>query len=214
MTEEMNFSNLEAGQSSRSLSVPRAQLSYLMVESTRALLTNATGISDLMWDSAGSKATISGTAIQVESAEALLKRVITHCKWGVNEAKVRTLLTLAPCKGLRVRLAPMSAKLKQIVFNLSSTRQQVLIGSDASNDVTLKGSLISRAHAVLEFIPSKGCTYVYDTSTNGTFLNGVRLPAKSSGKVVLTHGDELLFPEPNVALDAMEFGYMVNVEMV
>ena len=65
---------------------------------------------------------------------------------------------------------------------------------------------------MLELVPAKGLVYAIDMSTNGTFLNSKRLPTKDkSAKVVLWHGDELLFQDPNAS---MEFGYMVNLELV
>ena len=49
-----------------------------------------------------------------------------------------------------------------------------------------------------------------DLSTNGTFLNQVRLP--KTGKVALFHGDDLSFPEPGKPPNNGEFGYIVNLE--
>eukprot|EP00435_Cladocopium_sp_Y103_P002909 s1216_g1.t1 len=51
---------------------------------------------------------------------------------------------------------------------------------------------------------------VIDCSTNGTFLNGFRLPPKTTGKVLLSHGDELLLQDP--ANGDQEFGYVVNIQ--
>lgn len=210
-TEGMTFSNLEVGQVATSMSIPRNQLSHFMTESTRRLLSDASGVSEVAWDLEGAQVTICGTAQQVECAEQLVKRVVTHCKWGVSEAKVHGLLSPRPVTMVRIRLSPMVPALKQMVFNLSASKRKVSIGSDSSNDLMLKAPLISRTHAVLELIPAKGAVYAVDVSTNGTFLNGVRLPSKSAGKVTLFHGDELLFPEAN---NQFEFGYIVNLEMI
>lgn len=213
-TTEMSFSNLESNLVSRVIKVPRPQLKFLMTEGSRQMLANASGLSEVTWEPEASKVTIAGTALQVESAEQLLKRVFTHCNWGVSEAKVQGLLSLRPCKAARVRLSPMAPQLKQTSINLNCSQTRFTMGSDASNDLTLKGPLISRAHLVLEFKPDKGALYVIDVSTNGAFLNGVKLPSKSSGRVVLWHGDELLFPEPNKEVNALEFGFMVNLELL
>lgn len=212
-TTEMDFSSTDAGRTERTLSIPRTQLKFIMNEGSRQLLTDATGISEITWDPTFAKVTIYGTPAQVDSGEQHLKRVITHCNWGASEAKVHGLLSLRPCKTARLRLSPMVPSLKPLTINLSAGNPTCSMGSDASNDVALKGPLISRSHATLEFSPEKGCMYVIDRSTNGTFLNGVRLPSKASGKVVLWHGDELLFPEPNKAVNVLEFGYMVNLEL-
>lgn len=215
-TEGMNFNNLEASLATRSVAVPRQQLKFLMTEETRQVLTDASGISSVVWYPEAAKVSISGTAQQVEAAEHLLKRVVTHCSWGVNAAKVSGILRLQPCKAAKVTLSPMHPSLKAITINLNAVNNRFTVGSGSSNDVVLKGpvGLISRAHATLELTPSKGALYVVDTSTNGTFLNGIQLPAKSSGKVIVWHGDELLFPEPGMSQNNMEFGYMVNLELV
>ena len=63
---------------------------------------------------------------------------------------------------------------------------------------------ISRRHCVIEYDYQKGGVYITDlNSTNGSYLNGKRLPRSSQKakpgkqrdyqKVVLCHGDELLF---------------------
>lgn len=209
VTEGMTFSNLEVGQVATSMSIPRNQIPHFMTENTRRLLTDASGVSEVVWDLADAQVTICGTAQQVECAEQLVKRVVTHCKWGVNEAKVHGLLSPRPVAMVRIRLSPMVPALKQMVFNLSATKRKVSIGSHSSNDLIVKAPLISRTHAMLELILSKGAVYAVDMSTNGTFLNGVKLPSKSTGKVILFHGDELLFPEAN---NQGEFGYIVNLE--
>merc|ERR1719329_1585141 len=211
VTEGMNFSSMEAGQVMTSVSIPRNQLPHIMTESARRILADASGVSEVAWDLEEAQVTLSGTAQQVECAEQLMKRVVTHCKWGVHEAKVHGLLLQRPVSMVRIRLSPMIPSLKQTVFNLSASQRKVSIGSDGSNDLVLKAPLISRTHAVLELFPSKGAVYAVDKSTNGTFLNGIKLPSKSSGKVAVFHGDELLFPE---AKNQFEFGYIVNLEMI
>merc|ERR1711957_201947 len=72
--------------------------------------------------------------------------------------------------------------------------------------------LVSRAHVSIEYDPVKGLLYVCDCSTNGTFLNGVRLPSKIKGKVLLSHGDELLLKDPSGPQS--EFGYIVNLSFL
>lgn len=218
VTEGMDFSNLEAGRVSRFLSIPSKLVPSFMTEITRRLLCDASGGCIVTWEPSSSKVCVSGTSAQVDRAEKHIKRALTHCKWGASEQKIHGLLRQRECSSARVRLSPMVTTLKQVDVTLSSLRPQLTMGSGAGNDLTLKGPLISRAHAVLEFIPNKGAVYICDLSTNGTFLNGVPLPAKSSGKVsgkvVLWHGDELLFPEPGKQVKELEYGYMVNLEVV
>merc|ERR1711948_51867 len=93
-------------------------------------------------------------------------------------------------------------------LNLSSPI--VSIGKEKTNDLVINDPIISRVHVVLELDPDRGAVYAIDCSTNGTFLNGVRLPSKTVGKVLIQHGDELLFKDP--ATGEQEFGYIVNIQ--
>merc|ERR1712194_947968 len=70
----------------------------------------------------------------------------------------------------------------------------------------------SRHHCCITFEPAKGVVYIVDLSTNGTFLNGTRLPSKKLGKVILSHGDEVLFRDPKSG--DTEFGYICNLTEV
>merc|ERR1712118_592002 len=106
----------------------------------------------------------------------------------------------------------MVPTLKRCKHTLTAGRPQLTIGTDPNSNLHVKGPLLSRVHAILELVPTKGVVYVIDMSTNGTFLNGKRLPSKGSAKVVLWHGDELLLQDPNAKVGT-EFGYMVNLEI-
>merc|ERR1719237_1564154 len=92
---------------------------------------------------------------------------------------------------------------------MTPTQATLTIGKDKANDVVVKDVLMSRHHAVLQFDVERGAVYILDCSTNGTFLNRVRLPSQKAGKVLLSHGDELLFKDP--AGGDQEFGYIVNL---
>lgn len=92
---------------------------------------------------------------------------------------------------------------------LSHNMPVLCVGKDKNNDVVINANMISRQHCILELDPERGAIYAIDTSTNGTYLNGVRLPKKESGKVLVSHGDELLLQDP--ALD-QEFGYVINIQ--
>merc|ERR1712224_1194493 len=74
----------------------------------------------------------------------------------------------------------------------------------------IKDNLVSRRHCVLELDAERGAVYVIDTSTNGTYLNSELLPSKSSAKILVSHGDDLVLKQkehdPN-----REFGWIVNV---
>lgn len=65
----------------------------------------------------------------------------------------------------------------QIVWDSSREKRAIKIGKLEDNDIVLQDPRVSRNHAVI--VKEAGKFYVYDNgSTNGTFLNNVRLPAK------------------------------------
>jgi hypothetical protein len=197
---------------SRTINIPLEQVDLVMTHRARDLLMDVGGATDVRWDKESGKATVYGTTVQqVGKASGALQRVSTHCLWGINEAKVLGLLhPKTDYTAARCRLSPMMPSLKALEVVLSATRQTLTIGTDPSSGLVVKGPHVSRAHATLEFQPAKGAVYVIDTSTNGTFVNGKRLPAKGSGKVVLWHGDDMLLQDPNAG--CAEFGFVINIE--
>lgn len=211
-TTRMDFAGLDVGRQSRTVPISGECIGTLMAEGIRELLLQVTGVHDIAFDRSKKIATVTGTAAQLEKAEKQLQRVSAHCQWGASEAKVRGVISpRTDYKSVRLRLASMVPQLKDCTRTLDAGKPTLSIGSDPSNNVRVQGALVSRAHAVIEFIQEKGAVYVMDTSTNGTFLNGKRLPPKGTGKVLLWHGDELLLQDP--LQGGMEFGYMVNLEM-
>merc|ERR1711957_628975 len=109
--------------------------------------------------------------------------------------------------------SPMTVnKLKSAEKMFNSSQTQMSMGKDAQNDVVIKESVLSRHHCCITFEPAKGVVYIVDLSTNGTFLNGTRLPSKKLGKVILSHGDEILFRNPEHG--DTEFGYICNLTEV
>jgi len=66
------------------------------------------------------------------------------------------------------------------------TQEIVVIGRDGENEIVIEDSTVSRKHARLERT-EKGRYYLVDQeSTNGVFLNGVRVV-----KTILQGGDEV-----------------------
>jgi len=213
-TTRMDFSKLDPNHERREVHVPRDQADVLMTDVVRQLFLEASGVSDVQWDRGKSLAILTGTKVKLDMVEKQLQRVIAHCNWGASEQKIRSVLN--PRKDLktaRCRLSGMVPALKDFSKTLSAEQPQLTIGTDPSNHLRVRGPLLSRTHVLFEFSPERGAVYVIDCSTNGTFLNGKRLPAKASGKVLLWHGDELLFQEPGSKGDS-EFGYMVNLEFL
>merc|ERR1711976_1043994 len=73
---------------------------------------------------------------------------------------------------------------------------------------------VSRKHCTITFEPERGACYVQDLSTNGTYLNGKRLPRPpyknpQDARVRLFHGDELFFRLRSEETE--ELGYVVNL---
>ena len=65
---------------------------------------------------------------------------------------------------------------------------KITIGRESDNDVVVDNKLASRHHAVIQKI--KDAYFVKDTnSTNGTFVNGVKIPADKYVK--LNPGDKI-----------------------
>lgn len=195
----------------KSFVVPAEQIEALMTPHFRDMLLEASGVKDIQWQPEEGRVKAEGDKLKVDKVGELIQRVTTHCLWGVSESKITALIRPRTdyFKAL-IRLAPMVPQLTKAQASLDNSKRKFSIGTDPANDLKVKGPLVSRAHTNLEFIPSKGAIYITDTSTNGTFLNGRRLPAKGSARVVLWHGDELLLQDP--ASNA-EFGFMVNIEM-
>jgi len=154
----------------------------------------------------------------LQKAMGQLKRIAYHCQWGCNPTKVAALLAEQgkPVQTVVVRLAATSNKLHSHEERLSAKVNKLRIGSQAGAcRLVLEGVPgVSRKHCTITFEPDKGTCYVQDLSTNGTFLNGKRLPRPpyknpQEARVRLFHGDELFFRLRTD--DAEELGYVVNI---
>jgi len=215
-TKCLDMARLDAGPDrvERKLAIPEAQIPYVMTVATKQAISEATG-AEIQWEPPCTR--IIGTGVQAAKAEKMLLRVTKHCLWGASGEKVAALLRPFREGGekneasIRLRLTPMS-NLKAFELALTGAKRTVKVGKGAENDIVVPDALVSRKHCVLSFERHSGSLYVYDHSTNGTFLNGKRLPGKKSGKVILMHGDELLLKNPEHG-DG-EFGYIVNVQQV
>jgi len=203
----MDFSRLVQNMPSREVPVPKNLVEHLMTPQHRGLLAEETG-ADVEWVPEEAQVKLRGSAEQVKRATRLLQRVLMHCHWGRSEAKVARLLRPYIVESAICRLSPMNS-LRPVEKVLNNSSPILSIGKDKGNDVTIQDPVISRQHCILELDPERGAVYALDTSTNGTFLNGIRLPSKTVGKVLLSHGDELLFKDPTHG--EQEFGYIVNL---
>lgn len=209
-TTRMDFTKLVREQPTSFVSVQKELVEHLMTPEHRKLLTEETGAT-VEWVPEEAKVALGGSAEQVKRAQRLLARVMMHCRWGYSEEKVRRLLKPRKIESVLVRLSPMNT-LRPAEKTLSPGSTIMTVGKDRANDVVVPDALISRQHCVLELDEDRGAVYILDTSTNGTFLNNVRLPSKTVGKVLLSHGDEMLLKDP--AGGDREFGYMVNLNVI
>lgn len=206
-TTPMDFSRLSQNMPSRGVPVPRNLVQHLMTPEHRGLLIEESG-ADVEWAPEEHLVKLRGSAEQIKRATRLLQRVLMHCHWGRSEAKVSRLLKPKIVESAICRLSPMNS-LRPTEKILSGPNSTLSIGKDKGNDLVIQDAIISRQHCVLELDLERGAIYAIDCSTNGTFLNGVRLPSKTVGKVLLSHGDELLLKDP--ATGEQEFGYIVNL---
>jgi predicted component of type VI protein secretion system len=87
---------------------------------------------------------------------------------------------------------------------------QLVLGRDAASPVCLDGVGVSRDHFAL--VPQAGNLLVEDLSSNGTFVNGARLPARSP--LPLKRGDVIEIPgykiEMNWGSGQSEAGHQRN----
>lgn len=206
-TTPMDFSRLTRDLPSRTVPVQKDLVEYLMTPEHRQLLTEQSG-ADVEWLPEEASVKVRGSDEQVKRATRLLQRVLMHCHWGKSEAKVKRLLKPRMVESAICRLSPMNT-LRPAEKHLSLASPTLRIGKDKANDVVIQDAIISRFHCVLELDSERGAVYVVDCSTNGTFLNGIRLPSKTVGKVLCSHGDDLTFKDP--ASGEQEFGYTLNI---
>eukprot|EP00930_Biecheleria_cincta_P083933 TRINITY_DN73437_c0_g1_i1.p1 TRINITY_DN73437_c0_g1~~TRINITY_DN73437_c0_g1_i1.p1 ORF type:complete len:377 (-),score=41.04 TRINITY_DN73437_c0_g1_i1:398-1528(-) len=208
----MDFSRPARDMVSLKLDVPRKFISSLMTPEHQKILAEESG-AVVEWAPAEAKVVLSGSAEQLERAKRLVARVNTHCCWGQSVEKVRRLLKPRRVESVLCRLSPMDT-LPHFKKMLAAAHPMIAIGKGPENDLIIPNPhrVVSRQHCIVELDPERGAVYVHDVSTNGTFLNGVRLPAQQEGKVLLSHGDELLFKDPVTGV--REFGYIVNLNEI
>jgi len=206
-TTPMDFSVLSSSFPSKDIPVPRELVEFLMTSEHRHILMEESGC-EIEWEPEDSKVLLRGSAEQIKTATKQLQRVLVHCNWGRSEAKVTRLLRPRFVESALVRLSPMNT-LPSGSKTLSVAVPVLCVGKGNNNDVIINKNMISRKHCMLELDPKRGAIYAIDLSTNGTFLNGVRLPKKESGKVLVSHGDELMMQDPSID-DG--FGYIINIQ--
>eukprot|EP00929_Paragymnodinium_shiwhaense_P107318 TRINITY_DN73409_c0_g1_i1.p1 TRINITY_DN73409_c0_g1~~TRINITY_DN73409_c0_g1_i1.p1 ORF type:complete len:629 (+),score=194.12 TRINITY_DN73409_c0_g1_i1:79-1887(+) len=158
----------------------------------------------------------------LEKALSALRRVAYHCQWGCNVKKVAQLLADKPAKPVStvvVRLAATSNKMQSHESRLTAKAPKLRIGTQAGECQCVVEGVpgISRKHCTITLDVEKSACYVQDLSTNGTFLNGKRLPRPpykhpQDARIRVFHGDELMFKLRSE--DTEELGFIVNIELL
>lgn len=194
------------------VSVPKKITNHLMTPGCKQLLQEASG-ADVDWDALTAQALLLGSAEQISAAKKLLGRIASHCAWGSSEPKIQRIIRPKKVESMIIRLSPMG-HYPSLEKRLTTTVTQLSIGkAKDGNDLCVHDSMASRQHCLFEFDVARGAVYVIDLSTNGAWLNGHKLPSKSSGKVILCHGDELLLRDPSHH-ENEECGWVVNITEV
>jgi len=87
-----------------------------------------------------------------------------------------------------------------LVFNNNKVQlvSQITIGRSPDNNIVVDNKLASRHHAIVQKI--KDDYYIKDLeSTNGTFLNGIRIP--KDRYVKLNHNDKISIGNENIVIN-------------
>jgi len=103
-------------------------------------------------------------------------------------------------KAIALRLEPLKAGLPEFERVLGESRQSVTIGSQRGvSDVVVRDETVSKRHTVLALVAINGelALGIVDHSTNGTFVNGQRLPSKTK-RFRMRNGDTLQIKDPSV----------------
>ena len=204
--------------------VPKEHLTPLMDSHNKQLLLDKTKLDSVAVNEL-LQLQLFGSEEALSTAKQVLKSVVWHCQWGISSVRVTELLSRRPATSIMLRLSPMNALLKPFEKIMNAANDKVRIGKDKTIcQVICEDNQLSRKHALIFFDSAKGSVYLQDQSTNGTYLNGHRLPLSAAvqqakgkkgkdQKVRLFHGDEILFKNPN-SEGCNDYGFIVNVEYV
>ncbi|CAJ1364315.1 unnamed protein product [Effrenium voratum] len=201
------------------LKMPTRLTDCLMDPDNHAKLLSKTGLLSVMQNEEKHLVLRAPSRRQLQKTLGSLRRIAWACQWGCSSPKVGALLADKPAKAVNsmvLRLAATSSRLSSHDAKLSAKMRKLRLGTQAGPGMLVLEGIpgLSRKHCTITFEPEKGACYVQDVSTNGTYLNGKRLPRPpfknpSDARVRLFHGDELLFKLRTD--DAEELGYVINL---
>ncbi|CAJ1449395.1 unnamed protein product, partial [Effrenium voratum] len=112
-------------------------------------------------------------------------------------------------KAIALRLEPLKEGLPEYEKVLGEQKQAVSIGTNRGKvDVAVRDEAVSKKHLSLSLVGIKGelALCVLDHSTNGSFLNGNRLPDKNK-RYRIRSGDKLTLKSPDIEPD---YGWKVD----
>lgn len=112
-------------------------------------------------------------------------------------------------KAIALRLEPLKPGLPEFERVLGESRQSVLIGSNRSKvDINVSDDVVSKKHVSLHLIGIKGelTLCIVDHSTNGSYVNGTRLPGREK-RFKIRSGDKLTIKAPELDED---FGWKLD----
>ena len=107
-----------------------------------------------------------------------------------------TILTDSPI-GKHINAISHSGSVSYLLFNKQKIQlvEKITIGRESDNNVVIENKLASRHHALIQKI--RDDYYLKDEkSTNGTFLNGMKIPADKYVK--LNKGDKITIGTANI----------------
>jgi len=191
----------------------------LLDEDNKPRLLALTGLVGVSLDEQEDVVVRANSQRELQLAIGKLRRLAYHCQWGCSKEKVGELLLGKPAKPINsmvVRLAAVSSRLPSHEARLTATAPKLRIGTEKGVcDLAVTSvSGLSRKHCTITFEPDKGAAYIQDLSTNGTFLNGRRLPkppykSVQDARVRVVHGDEVSIRRKSEEVE--ELGWMVNI---
>jgi len=99
------------------------------------------------------------------------------------------------CQAPNARLVPILSGSKTILTLEIEEGKEYTVGRDADCSICVDGKYISLRHFTMKWPIGSTFATITDTSENGTFLNGIRLPTRTAQP--LHHGDEISLVMPS-----------------
>jgi pSer/pThr/pTyr-binding forkhead associated (FHA) protein len=135
-------------------------------------------------------------------------------------SKARLQMPQKPGRTLVTRPAPTTQELppsKYLVFPVRKTERSLIarfysVGQTRNNDIVIRDVSVSKFHAFFQDAEDGGFLLQDARSTNGTFVNGVRVPRQGQGDPIkVQSGDQVRFGAVELSfVDAAMFRELVQ----